>query len=260
MIDMTIEQQYLFLAVTVAKANGGVFKKYFGHVGQVMIKNNDPRNLVTKVDRQIETNIRAEILKKFPDAKIIGEEFGGCTLAKNDIVWIIDPIDGTTNYIRGIPLCCISIGVWDSKGPLLGVVYNPVTEQIYTALRGKSAFLNGKRIKVSNISKLSEASGGIGWLNPTDGKKMFNSIIDDARKVRVLATSSWQTCLVASGQFDYYTTKYVNIWDVAGPLAILKEAGGKFTDFKGNILKINLKEIIASNGKIQSELVKKLAN
>ncbi len=256
---MNSNQKYLNVALKAAKEAGPLFKKHFGNAGKVSIKNNDPRNLVTKIDLAIEKQIRKTILKNFPNAKIIGEEFGSSSLEKDDVVWIIDPIDGTTNYIRGIPFSCISIGVWDEHGPLAGAVYNPVINQMYTALRNKGAYLNGKKIKPSDVSDLNSASGAIGWLSPKEGKITFNQLIDDVRKLRVLASSSWQTCMVASGQIDYYVTHDVHIWDVGGPLAILQEAGGTFTDFKGNLLKINLKEIVATNGKIHNELLKKLS-
>ncbi|MBI3231873.1 MAG: inositol monophosphatase [Candidatus Doudnabacteria bacterium] len=251
-------QKYLKVAIQAAKQSGPIFKKFFGNAGRAKMKNGDPRNLVTKIDLRIERHIRKTILKSFPGAKIIGEEYGSSKLKTNDVVWLIDPIDGTNNYIRGVPFSCISIGVWDGKGPLSGVVYNPIINQIYTALRGQGAFLNGKRIHVSNISKLNSTSGAIGWLTPGQGKKTFNQLINAVRKLRVFASSSWQTCMVASGQLDYFTTRDVHIWDVGGPLAILQEAGGKFTDFKGNPLKISLLEIVASNGKLQNELINKL--
>jgi myo-inositol-1(or 4)-monophosphatase len=251
-------QKYLKVALKAAKQAGPLFKKHFGNAGKVNIKNNDPRNLVTKIDLAIEKQIRQAILKNFPGSKIIGEEFGSSKLEIGDVVWMIDPIDGTSNYISGIPLTCIAIGVWDKKGPLAGAVYNPVINQIYTALRGKGAYLNNKKINPSKVTSISLATGALGWRLPQEGKKTFNKLIDLVGKARVMATSSWQTCMVASGALDYYVTTDVNIWDLGGPLAVLQEAGGKFSDFKGNLSKIDLKEIVASNGKIHDELLKKL--
>jgi myo-inositol-1(or 4)-monophosphatase len=256
---MNSNQKYLNVALKAAKEAGPLFKKHFGNAGKVSIKNNDPRNLVTKIDLAIEKQIRKTILKNFPNSKIIGEEFGSSVLEKDDVVWMIDPIDGTTNYIRGIPLTCIAIGVWDKNGPLAGAVYNPVIGQMYTALRGKGAFLNNKRIKPSSVALISLASGALGWRSPLEGKKTFNQLIEIVGKARVMATSSWQTCMVASGALDYYVTSDVNIWDLGGPLAILQEAGGSFSDFKGNISQIDLKEVVATNGKIHKELLKKLS-
>lgn len=255
MID---SQKYLNVALKAAEQSGPLFKKYFGNAGPTKIKNGNPRDLVTKIDLRIEKGIRKLINKNFPESKIIGEEFGAAKTIPSDVVWLIDPIDGTTNYIRGIPITCISIGVWDKQGPLVGVVYNPVINQIYTALRGHGAFLNGKRIQASRTAKLSRASGAIGWLSPKKGKKIFNQIIGDTRKLRILASSAWQTCMVAGGQLDYYATRDVHIWDVGGPLVILNEAQGRATDFKNQPLKLNLKEIIATNRELHKQLITKL--
>jgi myo-inositol-1(or 4)-monophosphatase len=255
MANMT-NQDYLKVAISAAKQSGAIFKKYFGNAGKVSIKNGDPRNQVTKIDLKIEQLIRRNIISAFPVSKIIGEEYGSSKLKPNDIVWLIDPIDGTTNYIRGIPITCISIGVWDKNGPVVGVVYNPLLEQIYSAIRGKGAFLNGKKIKVSGISKINLASGAMGWQNPNNGKQLFNKLITVCKKMRVLASSTWQTCLVASGQLDFYVTNDVHIWDVGAAMAILKEAGGAFTSIKGQALSLELSNIVASNGKIHSQLLK----
>jgi fructose-1,6-bisphosphatase/inositol monophosphatase family enzyme len=256
---MSTNEKYLKVAMKAAKDSGKIFKQYFGKPKNVSIKNGDPRNLVTEIDVKIEKRIRQAIAKHFSQDKIIGEEMGtGKNISKQDKVWIIDPIDGTTNFIRGIPLVCISIGVWDGQGPLMGVVYNPIINQMYTAVRGKGAFLNGKQISVSKVPNLAAATGGIGWLSPENGKKIFNSTIAATRKLRILATSAWQTCMVASGHLDYYATRDVHIWDVAGPIAILKEAGGISTDFKNKSLKLDLLEIVASNKKLHAELIKKI--
>lgn len=254
---MNKPDNYLKVAVEAAQQVAPIFEKFFGNPGEIKTKNGDAGNLVTKIDLRIEKLIRQHILKSFPEAKIIGEEFGSSELKIDDTVWLIDPIDGTTNYIRGIPLCCISIGVWDKDGPLAGVVYNPIVRQIYTACRGKGAKLNGKKINVSKVSSLHEASGAVGWQSSEEAKKIFNQIIGNTRKLRILATSAWQTCMVASGQLDYYATRDVNIWDVGAAAIILLEAGGKMSNFDGSSCKLKLKEIIASNNHLHKEMLQK---
>ena len=252
---MKTNQTYLNLAVKAAKKSAAIFKKNFGHPGRIKTKGNDPMNLVTEIDLKIETAIRKEILKIFPEAKIIGEEFGSSEICADDVVWIIDPIDGTTNFIHGIPICCITIGIWDKKGPLAGVVYNPIINQMYTALRGQGAFLNGHKIKPSDVKKVNLSTGTIGWHSVDKGIHIFSKISKKTRKVRVLASSAWQVCLVAAGQMDFYATAGVNIWDVAGPLAVLQEAGGKFTDLAGKPVNIALKNLVATNSAIHTELL-----
>lgn len=249
-------QKYLRVAIQAAKQAAPIFFKYFGRAGKTKIKNGNPQDLVTKIDLKIEKLIRQIINRNFPGSQIIGEEFGGPQIEPSDVVWLIDPIDGTTNYIQGIPITCVSIGVWDKHGPLLGVVFNPILNQMYTALRGQGARLNNKIIGVSKVKKLSSAIGGIGWLTPKKGIQIFNNTINDCRKLRILASSAWQTCMVASGHLDFYATADVNIWDVGAATIILREAGGKYSDFQNKNLKLNLKKIIASNGKIHKALLK----
>lgn len=251
-----ITSPYLRLAVAQAKKNGKIFKKNFGHPGNVKIKNGDPRNFVTEIDLLIETNIREAIAKKFPKHKIIGEEFSRARENNTDYFWILDPIDGTTNFINGVPFCCISIGLWDKKGPLMGVVYNPVLEMLYVAERGKGAYLNGKKITCPKISKLSEAIGAIGWLYPEGGIKIFSKLVRVCRKVRVYATSTWQACLVASGNLGFFTTNEVNIWDIAAAACIVREAGGKITEINGKPLSLHSQSVLVTGGKIHNELIK----
>lgn len=252
-------KQYLSFAIKIAKQNGALFKKYFGNVGKIKIKNHDFRNQVTKTDLQIEKNVRKAIAKTYPAHKIIGEEFKQPLTQKNDLVWIIDPIDGTTNYIQGIPLCCISIALWDKDGPLVGVLFNPVTNEMFSAGRKNGAFLNNKKIRVSQTSKLLSSLGGIGWLKPLEGIKITKNILPFCRKVRVLATSAWQIGMVAQGSLDFYATCDINIWDFAAAACILQEAGGSLVDFKNKPITLHTKTIIASNKKLQNELFKNLS-
>ena len=145
--------KYYQVALAAVKQAAVVFKKYFGCPKTVSIKDGNYGNLLTEVDGKIEKMIRQKIHQHFPNHKIIGEELGWEKTEKNDMVWIIDPIDGTTNFSRGIPLCCISLALWDKDNPRLGIIYNPITNQLYSAQKGKGAKLNGKKIKVSKISK-----------------------------------------------------------------------------------------------------------
>src|SRR3989338_560179 len=135
-------QDYLKVAIQAAKEAAPTFIKYFGKAGKAKIKNDNPRDLVTQADLQIERMIRKNILKAFPNSKIIGEEFAHSKLKEKDIVWIIDPIDGTTNFIQGLPNCGISIALWRGQNPQVGVVYNPITKELFTAQKGQGAKLN----------------------------------------------------------------------------------------------------------------------
>lgn len=161
---MKSQQQYLKVAIAAAKDSGKIFKKYFGHPQHIKTKNGNPRDLVTDVDLAIEKQFRELINKKYPGHLVLGEEFGAPkTIANNKLIWIIDPIDGTTNFTQGVPLCCISIALWDKNGPLVGVVYNPITNNLFSASKNRGAFKNGKRIHTSSVPAANKTYGAVGW-------------------------------------------------------------------------------------------------
>lgn len=253
---MNQPNEYLKTAIQAAKQSGEIFKKNFGKPKNVSMKNNDPRDLVTEIDKKIESQIRASLLKKFPGHKIIGEEFGSQELKKNDLVWIIDPIDGTTNYIHGVPICCISIGLWDSRGPLAAVVYNPVTNYLFSAAKGRGAFLNNKKIRVSQKPQLRQAFGGFGWgRNIHKAQVNFPKLVNLLHKIRTLGSSTFELCFVAMGVFDFHIQSEINIWDFAAAALIIKQAGGKITEQSGKTISLTSKSVIASNGKLHKELL-----
>lgn len=252
-----MNQIYLETAMKAAKQNGPLFKKFFGRPGKVKLKAGNPRDMVTEIDRRIETSIRRQILQKFPKAKIIGEEFAHDETGRKDLVWIIDPIDGTTNYIHGLPLACISLALWQGHKPLIGVVYNPVTKQFYHAVTGKGAYLNGQKIFVSKQTKPIKAFGSIGWGRDVQvaGKKL-PGFVKTLGKVRSFGSTAWELCLVASGQMDYYIQMRAKIWDFAAAALIIKEAGGKITDGRGKNINLNTQSLIAANAKLHNYLAR----
>ncbi|MEK7617577.1 MAG: inositol monophosphatase family protein [Patescibacteria group bacterium] len=250
-------QDYLKVAIKAAKEAAPIFKKYFGKAGKTTAKNGDPRDLVTKADLQIERLIRKTILKTFPKSKIIGEEYSQSKLVPNDIVWLVDPIDGTTNFIQGLSNCAISIALWQGQQPLLGLVYNPLTGQLFSAQKGKGAELNGKKIKVSQTKKIDSAFGGFGWGRDIAwGVKNFPKLLPKLRKIRTLGSTAMELCKVAEGMYDFQIQGRIKIWDFAAAAIILTESGGKITDFKGQSATLTTTQILASNGKIHKQLLK----
>ena len=253
---MTSQEQYLKVALDAAKKASKLFTASFGKAKHITIKNGDITNFVTEVDVAIEKLIRATILKKFPAHKIIGEEFGQSSIGKNDLFWIIDPIDGTTNFIHGVPFCCISIALWNNQGPLIGVVCNPNTDEILTATKGKGAFLNGKKISVSRVNNIKNFFGAAGWgRDKKIGVKILPFMVKHANKVRVFGSSTLETSAVAKGNFDYYVHGRLSFWDFAAAILFVTEAGGKATDWQGKKITPKTTQIIASNGKIHQELL-----
>jgi myo-inositol-1(or 4)-monophosphatase len=233
---MDNEQLYLNTAVAVIKKAGKIFKKNLGKPKEVMIKNHNPRDMVTEVDKNLEKFIKNVLHKKFSDHDILGEESGLSDFKKSSgYRWFIDPVDGTTNYIQGLPICCISIALWDNKGPLVGVVYNPTLNYLFTARRGHGAFLNNKPIHVSNKSALMHAYGGFGWGRDVhDASANFPKLIKILNKIRTLGSSTLELCYVACGIYDFHIQTRINIWDFGAAVLMITEAGGNITDWKGN--------------------------
>ncbi len=248
--------QYLKVAISSVKQNSALFKKYFGNIKSEN-KNHNIRDFVTKVDKQIEARIKSVLKKNFPSHKIVGEELGIDAVLENDFVWIIDPIDGTSNYIHGLPFCCISLALWKYNQPILGVVYNPILGQLYFAEQKRGAFLNNKKIKTSNTSVLEKSFAGFGWgRNRTKALKYFPQAIHKLNKVRVLGSTALEICLVASGVYDLRLDFEAKLWDFAASAVILKEAGGKITDIYGKNINLNSISILSTNGKIHNQILK----
>lgn len=253
---MENSQKYLKVAVEAAREAGKIFGRHFGKPRHVKKKNGDPRNLVTEIDFKIEQLIKKRIKRAFPGHCIMGEEFGWQDKASaGEFKWYIDPIDGTSNYIQGLPLACISIALWDKNGPAVGVIYNPILKEMYTARRGKGARLNGKKLITSPTSGLKDAFGCIGWVERESGIKLFAKIIRVCRKVRGLATSALQTAMVGAGVLDFYVTRDLHIWDFAAAVLITTEAGGKVTDLNGRPVSPQSHGIVVSNGKIHRQIL-----
>jgi myo-inositol-1(or 4)-monophosphatase len=253
-----ITDQYLKTVLAAAKVAGKIFKQYFGKPLRVSAKGGNPRDLVTEVDVKIEAEFRKLIKNKFPGHLIIGEELGTPKIIPKDkLVWIIDPIDGTTNFIQGIPFCCISIALWNEQGPLVGVVYNPITNSLFHAVKNKGAYCNNQRICVSKSRSVSESFSAVSWGRGWEmGKRIMPFFIKNMRKVRTFGTAAMETCYVAQGSFDSFIQGRLSIWDIAAASLILTEAGGKATDWQGKPLTLKVKNLVASNGLIHDNLLK----
>jgi myo-inositol-1(or 4)-monophosphatase len=254
---MENSKKYLNLGILAAKSGGIILTQHFGRAGKAKQKNHDPKNLVTSYDLKIEKKIRSTILKQYPTAKIIGEEYGACNIETKEPIWIIDPIDGTTNFIHGIPYCCISIAVWQNNQPQVAVIYNPILNQLFTAISGQGAYLNGKKILVSKTPNLKMAFGSYGWGHDLAkiSTEIFN-ILPMLNKIRSFGSTALEICMVATGQFDFKLQGMTELWDIAAASLIVTEAGGTVTDWQGNKLSANVKQILATNKKIHNPILK----
>jgi len=247
-------------AIKAAKLAGKVIMDNYSNIGNISVKENK-RSLLTKTDLEAEKTIISTINKKFPSHNIISEE-AGIKNKNSEYTWIIDPIDGTTNFIQKIPNFCISIAAAKNKKIILGVVYNPLTKELFAAEKNKGAFLNNKKIKVSDKSKISEAI--FGFSLPSSAKHAAKSLHQTARLysfvrgIRNTGSAAINLCNVACGRYDVYHPLSINSWDVAAGYLIVKEAGGKVTDLKGKEWDLDKGHLLATNKKLHNKFLKLL--
>ena len=231
---------------------GKIILKGFGLTHQ--IKKKAAVSIVTEIDLAADAKIRALIRRNFPDHHIMTEEakpFEG----DSDYRWIIDPLDGTTNFAHGVPICCVSIGVEYKGEIILGGVFNPMMKERFFAEAGKGAFLNGKRIRVSPCATLIDSLLVTGF--PYDGQEkagfylsFFKALMEKCQGVRRLGAAAIDLAYVACGRFEAFWEFNLQPWDVAAGILLVKEAGGKISNFEGGPFDvIKPAQLLASNGK-----------
>jgi myo-inositol-1(or 4)-monophosphatase len=250
----------LNIALEAAKEAGKFLKHNLGKVREINLKSGQERNLVTEIDKKSEELIVCTIRKHFPNHDILAEESGSEHGKKSDYRWIIDPLDGTTNYTHGLPIFCASIGL-ERKGEIIaGVIYDPNLDELYSAEKGRGAFLNGRRLRVSQTQELKQSLLVTGFPynvteNPDNCIEHFVNFLVTAQAVRRMGSAAIDLAYVAAGRYDGFWEVNLNPWDMAAGVVLIREAGGKITDFKGNEINIYGKRIVASNGLIHDEMI-----
>ena len=231
----------------------------FGEIENLQVSAKGPGDFVTSADNRTEKILVDELQKAHPDYGIITEEAGIINKSNLKNRWIIDPIDGTLNFMNGIPQFAISVAYEEENNIKCGVIFNPILNEMFCAEKGNGAFLNNRRIRVSNKKKINESlivTGG-----PKGGskikKKIFSEYINvsnNVSNVRKFGSAALDMAYVACGRFDGYWQRELNYWDIAAGIIILKEAGG-FVDFFEEDKNVPLKKnILASNSFIHEEL------
>tara|TARA_B100000212_G_scaffold215764_1_gene163226 strand:- start:2107 stop:2895 length:789 start_codon:yes stop_codon:yes gene_type:complete len=221
------------------------------------------KNLVTQTDVEAEKEIISKILKKFPDSNFIAEESGIIKKNKNNITWIIDPIDGTNNFISGYPFFCISIAALENGVITHGSIYNPISNEFFYASKGNGSFLNDKKIFVSRVKKLSNSILGTGFVMCSDKSVNANMrnlvrVIKNLRSFRRSGSAALDLAYVACGRLDGFWHIDLKVWDFAAGILLVKEAGGKITDFVGDKFHLDSKNLLASNKLIHKSIIEKL--
>lgn len=242
----------LDVAIQAAKAATKITLKYFKNQPKVSYK--PDKSPVTIADKTAEKLIRHIIAQKFPDHGIIGEELEP-TNPKARYQWIIDPIDGTRDFIRGMKLWSTFIAVADQRKVIAAVAYYPTTEEMFTAELGKGTRLNGKKIKVSKINNLDIAYMSHGQITRFETNGFFDNFMKVARIVNSKRNfGSYSLAQLLNGHVDIYLEPGGGVWDFAAPSLLVTEAGGKFTDFAGRN-KIDSGNAILTNGLLHSKVL-----
>jgi myo-inositol-1(or 4)-monophosphatase len=234
------------------------------HRLEVTRKHDDRANIVTSADLASQAAVTAVITEAFPGHAIVGEE-GVAGSADSDHTWYVDPLDGTTNYVHGVPFWCVSVALRSTDRVLCGAVYDPVRDELYAAAHGGGATCNGAPLAVSDVDRLDRALLVV--MAQSDDPavihefaRLYEHIMNVARGVRHLGSPALALCLVASGQLESYVERYMDPWDILAGKVILEEAGGRLTRFDGSPLDAaELADIVATNGLVHDELLAVLA-
>ncbi len=219
-------------------------------------------NLVTEADRRSERMIFDIISSAFPDDQFLAEE-GTSSEGRSGYIWIVDPLDGTTNFAHGLPHFCVSIAVAQGNELKAACIFNPNLDECFTAVAGEGAFLNQKSIGVSAIAKLSDSLLATGFpydIRRTDDDNLANfaRFYKSSQGVRRAGSAALDLAYVACGRFDGFWEHKLSAWDIAAGMLLVTEAGGRLSDFDGNRSSIHKGEIVASNGLIHQEMLEVL--
>lgn len=249
-------------AIEAARQAGAYLKEHSGKAKQIDRKLGQETNLVTEIDRGSEAIVIERITKDFPGHTFLGEESGDHRNV-SDYKWVIDPLDGTTNFTHGLPIFCVSIALEYKNEVLLGVIYDPNLDELFTAEKGKGAFLNGRPIRVSQTDTLIDSLLVTGFPydikdNPLHAVEHFENFLKVSQAVRRLGSAALDLCYTAAGRFDGFWEVRLNSWDMAAGVLIVQEAGGRWTDFEGNKSTIYIPQMLATNGIIHDQMVEVL--
>ena len=244
------------IAVEAALESGLFIKRSVGKALKVSYKGRD--NIVTDVDKKAESIVITKILKAFPGHSILSEE-SGRTGGASGYRWIIDPLDGTTNFAHAFPFFCVSIGLEMRGRAIMGVVYDPMRDELFLAEEGHGASLNGKKISVSGTAKLSEsflATGfSYGFKRKDRNVKNFRNFLTRSLAIRRAGSAALDLCYVACGRFDGFWEMDLHPWDSAAGALVVREAGGRVTRSDGSLYLHYNKDVLATNSLIHSSML-----
>jgi myo-inositol-1(or 4)-monophosphatase len=250
---------FLAAAIEAARIGGRILRESFAQRHMLQVDNKAEFDFVTAVDRESEAAIVACLLHHFPRHAILAEEGGASGENGSTVQWIIDPLDGTANFIHGVPQFAVSIAAREQDQIVAGVVLDPMRDELYTATIDAGAFLNGARLRVTTSTELHQCLLATGF--PFRAKDlidsylwMFKTFFGRVRDLRRLGAASLDLTYVAAGRFDAFWEYHLNLWDFAAGALIVREAGGQVTGFAAEDDFWSTGNILASNGKVHAVL------
>ncbi|HIE77420.1 MAG TPA: inositol monophosphatase [Candidatus Thioglobus sp.] len=248
------------IATRAARKAGDIILRYHNQIDLLTIENKAINDFVSEVDQAAESAIIDEIKKSFPNHSITGEESGEI-VGDEDFRWIIDPLDGTTNYLHGFPQYAVSIALYEKNVASHAVVYDPFKEELFTASKGGGAFLNDQRIRVTDTHGLEDTLIGTGF--PFKSPQhldayldMFKAIHPKVSGIRRAGSAALDLAYLAAGRLDGFWEIGLNIWDIAAGSLLVKEAGGFIGDFSGREKFLDTGNVVAGNQSVYKELLK----
>lgn len=250
-------------AVKAARRAGNIITRASEDLGSLKIQTKTYNDFVTEVDRAAEQSIIEMLKDLYPHHGFLGEESGESNI-ESDFVWIIDPLDGTTNFLHGLPQYCISIALQERGVLTHAVVYDPNRNDLFTATKGRGAFLNDKRIRVSQRTKLQETIIGTGFpfrdfTHLDTYLDMLKDMIKKTTGIRRPGSAALDLAYVAAGWYDGFWEIGLSTWDIAAGGLLVQEAGGIVGDFEGNEAWLKTGNIVAANPKVFSQMLQTLS-
>ena len=249
----------LNIAVRAARSAGNVISRSMARLDSITVQVKERNDFVSEVDREAENEIIGILRKAYPDHAILAEESG--QTSGNDFEWIIDPLDGTTNYLHGFPQFAVSIALRHRGRLEQAVVYDPISQDLYTATRGAGATLNDRRIRVSNRHSLEGALLGTGF--PFKSQQHLDSYLDMFRAlfpktagIRRAGAAALDLAYVAAGRLDGFWEIGLSTWDMAAGILLIQEAGGLSGDFSGGHSHLESGNLVAGNPKVFAEILR----
>ena len=257
-------QNYRAVAVAAALQAGKIIADAYRTDFKVYYKEGTHTNLVTEVDRRSEAAIVEVLCGAFPKHHVLAEEGGEASGKESTHRWYVDPLDGTTNFAHGFPMFCISIGLEAEGRMILGVVYDPLRQELFEATAGQGALLNGERIHVSNVKELRKALLVTGFPYDHAGRQenlpYFSRFALESQGLRRTGSAAMDLCYLAAGRIDGFWELGLKPWDVAAGSLLVIEAGGRITDLWGQPFSVRGTQTLASNSLIHQAMIDVIAS